>query len=108
MKLWLRGQSGLVPLGGEEQEGVAGPLQGTELACLGSLCQPGAAEQEGWPWGQTATLGTRHSGTGRVCVSGAHWGHTVAWSSLAATRTGIPAVLALHREKREAVRLKAG
>lgn len=74
MELWLWGHSGLVPLGGEEQERAAGSLQGTELVCLGFLCHWGAAEQEGlgtnsspgdtvqchwqslWQWGHTGCM----------------------------------------------------
>lgn len=111
MKLWLRGQPGWCPWVGRSRREQQGPLQGTDLACLGFLCQRGAAEQEGWPWGwgQTAARGdtAQWHWQGQWSVV-AHWVHTLAWASLAATRTGTPAELALHRETREAIELKAG
>lgn len=69
-----------------------------QTCCVWAFC---ATEgQEGWPWGQTAALGTGQW----------HWQSCICGGTgcLAATRTGIPAVLALHREKREAMKLKTG
>lgn len=52
-----------------------------------------------WPWGRgTVALA-------QPVVTGDTLGHTMAWNSLAATRTGIPAG---HSDTKEAEKLKAG
>lgn len=107
-RIWncgCEGTLGLCPWVGRSRREQQGPCR-AQSWCVWAFCATeGQLSRRGW--GQTAALGTRCSVTGRVCGSG----DTLdACNDLEqpGSQHRIPAVLVLHREKREAEELKAG